>query len=61
MMGMLEGASNPQKAIEMLASQNPQIGAIMNMAKGNGGLKNLFYSQAKQMGIDPNSILSQLK
>lgn len=61
MMGMLQGTSNPQKAVEMLASQNPQVGMIMNMAKGKGGLKNLFYTKAKEMGVDPNSILNQLK
>lgn len=31
------------------------------MANNSGGLKNLFYQKAKQMGVDPNAILSQLK
>lgn len=31
------------------------------MAMYNGDAKTAFYSLCKQMGIDPNSILSQLK
>lgn len=61
MMQTLQGASNPQQAIQNLAQQNPQINQIMQMANGSGGLKNLFYQRAQQMGIDPNTILSQLK
>ena len=60
MENMLKGASDPQKAMSMLASQNPQIGTLMNMAKGQGSMKNLFFSKAKEMGVDPNTILSQL-
>lgn len=58
---MLQGASNPQQAIQTLASQNPQISGLLQMANGSGGLKNLFYQRAQQMGVDPETIISQLK
>lgn len=61
MMQTLQGVNNPEQAIQNLAQQNPQIAGIMQMANGSGGLKNLFYQRAHQMGIDPNAILSQLK
>ena len=47
--------------MQNLAQQNPQISGIMQMANGAGSLKNLFYQTAKQKGIDPNAIISQLK
>lgn len=58
---MLQGASNPEQTIQNLASQNPQIAGIMQMANNEGGLKNLFYEMAKQKGVDPEMILSQLR
>ena len=61
MMKTLQGVNNPEQAIQNLTQQNPQISGIMQMANGAGSLKNLFYQTAKQKGIDPNAIISQLK
>ena len=61
MMKTLQGVNNPEQAMQNLAQQNPQISGIMQMANGAGSLKNLFYQTAKQKGIDPNAIISQLK
>lgn len=61
MMKTLQGVNNPEQAMQNLAQQNPQISGIMQMASGAGSLKNLFYQTAKQKGIDPNAIISQLK
>ena len=61
MIKTLQGVNNPEQAIQNLAQQNPQISGIMQMANGAGSLKNLFYQTAKQKGIDPNTIISQLK
>ena len=61
MMKTLQGVNNPEQAMQNLAQQNPQISGIMQMANGAGSLKNLFYQTAKQKGIDPNTIISQLK
>lgn len=61
MMKTLQGVNNPEQAMQNLAQQNPQISGIMQMANSAGSLKNLFYQTAKQKGIDPNAIISQLK
>lgn len=61
MMKTLQGVNNPEQAMQNLAQQNPQIFGIMQMANSAGSLKNLFYQTAKQKGIDPNAIISQLK
>ena len=61
MMKTIQGVNNPEQAMQNLAQQNPQISGIMQMANGAGSLKNLFYQTAKQKGIDPNAIISQLK
>lgn len=60
-MQSVKGVQNPQQALLNLAQQNPNIAQIMSAANGSGGLKNLFYQQANKMGIDPESILSQLR
>ena len=60
MMSSLQAVQHPEKAIEMLASQNPQIASILSMAKG-GSLKDAFYKECKSRGIDPESVLSQLR
>lgn len=60
-MQTVKGVQNPEQALQNLAQQNPNIAQIMQAANSAGGLKNLFYQQAQQMGINPNDILSQLK
>lgn len=43
-------------------NMNPRIQQIMNLIKQSGmSPKDLFYAKAKEMGVDPNSILNQLK
>lgn len=61
LMQLFKSAQNPTQALQNLVQQNPNIAQIMQAANGMGGLKNLFYQQAQQMGIDPDAILSQLK
>lgn len=62
MMGMLQSCGDPQKALNMLAQSNPQMGALMNMIGGSGmSAKQLFMQTAKQRGIDPNEIINALK
>lgn len=49
-----------QQMINNLMS-NPQYTQIMNEIKSSGmSPKDYFYQKTKQMGIDPQSILSQL-
>ena len=62
MMNMFNASKNPQQALQMLTAQNPQIKQIMDMAQASGGsLEQLFKNMCNQQGIDPNSILNQLK
>lgn len=60
-MQIAKSSQNPEQAMQNLIQQNPNVAQIMQAANQVGGLKNLFYQQAQQMGIDPNAILSQLK
>lgn len=52
---IVKGFQNPQSII----NSNPQLKAILAMYKGDA--KTAFYSLCKQRGINPDSILSQLK
>lgn len=58
----LQESGNPQQMLMSLAQQNPQVAEIMREVQASGGdPKSLFYDKARQMGIDPNVILSMLK
>lgn len=60
MMGMLQAVKNPQQALMAAAQQNPQLNAVMQMV-GNGNPKDIFYQKCKEMGVNPEDILSQLR
>lgn len=60
MMGMLNGVKNPQQALMMAAQQNPQLNSVMQMV-GNGNPKDIFYQKCKEMGVNPEDVLSQLR
>ena len=45
-----------------LMQSNPQLQSIMKMIKESGMTpKELFFQKAREMGVDPNTIHSQLK
>lgn len=59
---MLKESRNPQQLLYNLTSSNPQVSAVMKEVQANGGdAKGLFYRKAKEMGVEPNSILNKLK
>lgn len=60
MLAMLNGAQNPQAALNMLAQKNPQVAQVMQMVN-NKNPQEVFYEMCKQKGINPNDILNQLK
>lgn len=60
MMGMLQAAKNPQQAIMQAAQQNPMLGNILQMCNGKNP-KDVFYQQCQKMGVDPDSVISQLR
>ena len=62
MMQMVRSASNPGAMITQLMQNNPQMRQVMDLVKASGNdPKAAFYRLAEQKGIDPNSILEQLK
>lgn len=62
MIQMVRSASNPQAAINQLMQTNPQMKQVMDIIKASGNdPKRAFYALAEQKGVDPNSILEQLK
>ena len=62
MMQMVRSASNPGAMITQLMQTNPQMRQVMDLVKASGNdPKAAFYRLAEQKGIDPNSILEQLK
>ena len=62
MMQMVRSAGNPQAMIGQLMQNNPQMQQAMDLIKASGNdPKRAFYALAEQKGIDPNSILDQLK
>lgn len=59
---MLNGSSNPYQLLMNMAVKNPMIKNIMDSADKSGkSYQDMFYELAKQRGIDPNSIINQLK
>lgn len=62
MMQQIKNSSNPQQAMQNLIQSNPNFQNIVNYINQNGGdAKTAFYNMAAQKGVDPNSILSQLR
>lgn len=62
LISMLKSSGNPQQMLMNLMSSNPQVAAVMKEVQANGGdAKSLFYRKAKEMGVDPQTILNQLK
>ena len=62
MMQMVKGMSNPSQAINTLMEQNPQLKEVMSMVQNSKmSPKDLFYKMAKEQGVDPETILSQLR
>ena len=58
----LQQSSNPNQFMENLIQTNPQVQQIVQMVQNsNMSPKDLFYSMAKQKGVDPEQILKQLQ
>lgn len=58
----VRNSPNPDDAMQNLASTNPQVQEVMDYISKNGGdARSAFYNLAAQKGVDPNSILNQLR
>ena len=59
---MVKTASNPQAMVSQMMQGNPNFKKIQELGKQfNGDYKEAFYSTAKQMGIDPDDFLNQMR
>ena len=62
MANMMKASSNPQQLLMTMAQNNPKTRQILDFInKSNQSPKDLFYSMAKQKGINPDSIINLLK
>ena len=62
MLGMVKASQNPMAAINQMAQSDQRLQQVMQVIQqGGGDPKTVFYNTAKQMGVDPNSILKQVQ
>lgn len=62
MIDQIRNSPNPNTTMQNLISTNPQIKSVMDYINQNGGdARSAFYNLAAQRGVDPNTILNQLK
>lgn len=58
----VKNSRNPDEAMTNLMNSDPQFQDIQNYIMTNGGdARTAFYNLAAQMGVDPESILKQLR
>ena len=58
----LQQSNNPNQFMQNLMQTNPQVQQVMQMIQSsNMSPKDLFYTMAKQKGVDPEQILKQLR
>lgn len=58
----MKNSRDPQAMLNQIMSQNPQFKQMQNVINQYGGNpKNAFYGLAKQMGVDPEQVLSALR
>ena len=58
----VKNAQNPNAMLQSLMQNNPQMKQVMDIINQNGGnAKQAFYNMAQQKGIDPNTIINNLK
>lgn len=62
MINQVRNSPNPDAAMQQLLASNPGFQNVMSYIQANGGdAKTAFYNLAAQRGVDPNSILKQLR
>lgn len=58
-MGMFRAMKNPQQALQMIAQQNPESAAILQMAQGKNPV-DIFREECRKHGMDPDQTMSAL-
>ena len=62
MLNQIRNSSDPNAAMQNILFTDPRFQEIVTYINQNGGdAKSAFYNMAAQKGVDPNSILNQLK
>ena len=62
LMSMMQASKDPIGFVNQAAASNPTLRDIIAFVNNSGkDPKTLFYEMAKQKGVDPESILSQLR
>ena len=60
MLTLVNAQQNPQAILQQVAQKNPQMAQVMQLVQGKNP-QQVFYDMCKQKGVDPESILSQLR
>lgn len=58
-MGAFRAMKNPQQALQMIAQQNPESAAILQMAQGRNPVE-IFREECQKHGVDANQAMSML-
>lgn len=58
-MGMLRAMKNPQQALQMIAQQNPESAAILQMAQGKNPVE-IFRDECRKHGKNPEQMMREL-
>lgn len=58
-MGMFRAMKNPQQTLQMIAQQNPESAAILQMAQGKNPVE-IFREECKKHGKDPEQMMKAL-
>ena len=59
---MIKAAKDPMAAINNLAQQDTRMQQVMQYINQNGGnAEAAFYNLAKEKGVDPKEVLSQIQ
>ena len=61
-LNQIRNSPDPNAALQSYLASSPQYQSVINYINQNGGdAKTAFYNLAAQKGVDPNSILNQLR
>lgn len=62
MIKTFKSMSNSPDMLKQMLSTNPKLKQVMDYVNANGGdAQSAFYKMAKEKGIDPEEVLSQLR
>ena len=56
----VRGSRNPEKLIEMMAQNNPDLKSVLSLV-GSNDPKEVFYNHARRMGLTDEQISAYLK